>query len=158
MTLPAFLDRKWRLQLPGCVFTLVYVFLFCAVFLGEVLSFYYAVPHWDTLLHFFSGVMLGILGFSLARRLNGTALSPLLAATFAFCFALAAGAVWEIYEYVMDGILQMNMQKFANAQQVDYVGRRALRDTMKDVIVDALSALLTAAVGYGIVRKRRCRY
>ena len=36
-------------------------------------------------------------------------LSPGFVAFFAFCFALACGAVWEIYEFVVDGMLGMNI-------------------------------------------------
>ena len=32
-------------------------------------------------------------------------LSPFFAAVFAFCFALTIGAVWEIYEYIIDSTL-----------------------------------------------------
>ena len=132
---------------------LYYVFLYCAVFLGEVFDFYYVVPHWDTVLHFFSGAMLGALGFILVDLLNRSEkvrvqLSPLFVSLFAFCFALAAGAVWEIYEYTVDGVMHLNMQKYATEAGVMLIGRAALRDTMKDIIFDALAALLVAAAGY----------
>ena len=78
---------------------------------------YYLVPHWDSYLHAFSGGMLGALGFALVTVLNDTErvavrLSPIFVALFAFCFALAAGAVWEIYEYTFDGLLGLNMQRY----------------------------------------------
>ena len=81
-------------------------------------------------------------------------LSPLFVALFAFCFALATGAVWEIYEYACDALMGLNMQKYATEQGAQLVGRAALRDTMKDIIFDALAALLVAAAGYFSIRKR----
>ena len=75
-------------------------------------------------------------------------LSPGFVAFFAFCFALACGAVWEIYEYLMDGLLHMNMQHFAVEDGTPLLGRAALLDTMKDLIVDALGALVIAVIGY----------
>lgn len=155
MALPLRLDRKWQLHLPGYIFLLFYVFLFCAVFLGEMLSFYERVRQWDTILHFFSGVMLCLLGFALAKLLSGkTKASPLFAACFALCFSLSLGAAWEIYEYIMDGLLKMNMQKFKDEGQMLFQGRGALRDTMEDLMVDALSALLTAGAGFLHLRRR----
>ena len=146
MALPVLLEKRMQLQLPPYLYALYYAFLFCAVFLGEILAFYYLVPHWDTLLHFFSGLMLGLVGGVLARAMNrSAAVQPLLLAAFAFCFSLAAGAVWEIYEYVMDGLLHMNMQKFADSAMQVYAGRAALFDTMKDILTDAAAALLAAA-------------
>jgi len=93
------------------------------------------------------------LGFSLVNLLNKTEklqfdLSPFFVALFAFCFALAAGGVWEIYEYVMDGALGLNMQKFALADGTQLIGHSALVDTMNDLIVDAVSALIISTLGY----------
>ncbi len=156
MALPVYLDRKWQMNLPGYIFALFYVFLFCAVFLGEILSFYYLIRQWDTILHFFSGIMLCLLGFVMAGLLaKRRMISPLFAAAFALCFSLSLGAVWEIYEYVMDGLLRMNMQKFKDDGQVLFSGRNALKDTMEDLIVDALSSVLTAGAGYICLNKKR---
>ena len=153
-SLPSIVSRKWKFSIPNFIYVMYYVFLYCAIFLGEVLQFYYLVPHWDTILHFFSGAMLGALGFILVSWLNDSekirvSLSPAFIALFAFCFALSCGAVWEIYEYIFDGLLGLNMQKFTTAEGIILTGHDALRDTMKDIIVDALAALLIAVMGYG---------
>ena len=42
----------------------------------------------------------------------------------------------------------MNMQKFMLEDGTNLVGRTALMDTMKDLIVDAIGALVTSTVGY----------
>ena len=153
MFLPSALERRFRLDIPNYMVVLYFAFLYCAVYLGEVRNFYYVVPHWDTILHGFSGAMLGALGFVLVNLLNDApnvkmSLSPGFVAFFAFCFALACGAVWEIYEYLMDGLLHMNMQHFAVEDGTPLLGRAALLDTMKDLIVDALGALVIAVIGY----------
>ena len=153
MFLPSALERRFRLEIPNYMVVLYFAFLYCAVYLGEVRNFYYAVPHWDTILHGFSGARLGALGCVLVNLLNDApnvkmSLSPGFVAFFAFCFALACGAVWEIYEYLMDGLLHMNMQHFAIEDGTPLMGRAALLDTMKDLIVDALGALVIAVIGY----------
>jgi hypothetical protein len=159
MGLPTILTRKWSLPVPSIVYILYYVFLYCAIFLGEVMAFYYIIPHWDTILHAFSGAMLGALGFILVDWLNDSPavrvhLSPLFVSLFAFCFALAAGAVWEIYEFLGDGLFGLNMQKYMS-NGVMLVGHEALSDTMKDIIVDALSAAAISIVGYFSIRKKK---
>lgn len=151
--LPARLMRRWDVEIPRVMFLLYIAFLYCAIFLGEVRSFYYSVPHWDTILHIFSGGMLGALGFSMIAVFNNTEripmnLSPLFVAVFAFCFALALGAVWEIYEFAADCLLATNMQKFSLDNGTVLVGQAALRDTMKDLIVDALGAVSASVIGY----------
>ena len=104
--------------------------------------------------------MLGALGFILVSWLNDSeqvrvSLSPAFVALFAFCFALSCGALWEIYEYTFDGLLGLNMQKFITASGETLVGHAALRDTMKDIIVDAVAALLMAVLGYGQLKLAR---
>lgn len=153
IVVPARLMRRWDIEIPKTMFLMYVGFLYCAIFLGEVRSFYYTVPHWDTILHICSGAMLGALGFSMIAVFNNTEriplnLSPLFVSVFAFCFAMALGAVWEIYEFSADVLLGTNMQKFALDDGTQLLGQNALRDTMKDIIVDALGAVATSAIGY----------
>lgn len=153
LLLPKFLKEKINLKIPSTMMLLYTIFLYCSIYLGEVRSFYYNVPHWDTILHTFSGGMLGALGFSLITVLNRTEkvplnLSPAFVAVFSFCFALSLGTIWEFYEFTADGILGTNMQKFAFETGELMVGRMALTDTMKDLIVDAIGAFFISMIGY----------
>lgn len=162
MMLPSFLAHRWQIVLPNAITILYYLFLYCAIFLGEVFEFYYLVPHWDTMLHAFSGAMLGALGFALVDFLNRdghvkVALSPFFVSLFAFSFALAVGALWEVYEFSFDTLLELNMQKHTTAEGVPLLGAEALSDTMKDIIIDALAALVVSVVGFfqNCVAKKR---
>jgi len=153
MLIPGFLISKFRLSIPTFMMIVYAVFLYCAIYLGEVRNFYYTVPHWDTILHTFSGAALGALGFSLVSLLNKTealhmSLSPVFVALFAFGFAVSLGVVWEIYEFLADSILQTNMQKFALENGEPLIGRDALTDTMKDLIVDVIGAFVISIIGY----------
>ena len=69
-------------------------------------------------------------------------------AFFTLCFAVFLGVVWEFYEFTADSILHTNMQKFALESGQLLEGRAALMDTMKDLIVDTVGALVMAVVGY----------
>ncbi|MBQ9210674.1 MAG: hypothetical protein IJ153_11115 [Clostridia bacterium] len=158
MMLPSVLERRLSLHIPHLMYVLYDVFLYCAVFLGEVHDFYYRVPYWDSILHFFSGLMLGTLGFILVDFLNRSnktkvTLSPIFVSIFAFCFALAAGSIWEIYEYTIDGVMGLNMQKYLLADKTIKIGRDALQDTMKDIIIDTAASLLAAVLGYLSIKK-----
>ena len=151
--LPTFLTRRFRFELPAALYIMYILFLYGAIFLGEVRSFYYMVPHWDVFLHAFSSLMAGSFGFMVVALLNRNErvpihLSPFFVALFAFCFAVTIGAVWEIYEFSFDGLLGLNMQKFMTGDGEVLVGRAALTDTMKDIIVDCLGALTASVAGY----------
>lgn len=153
MTLPGFLKNRVNLNIPTFMLLVYAVFLYCAIYLGEVRDFYYTVPHWDTILHTFSGAAVGALGFSIVSLLNKSesltfSLSPLFLALFAFCFALALGVIWEIYEFAMDSFWKTNMQKYGLRTGEQLIGQAALMDTMKDLIVDAIGAFVISVVGY----------
>ncbi|MED3662167.1 hypothetical protein NST62_11350 [Ureibacillus sp. FSL K6-8385] len=158
MMIPAIIERKNSVDIPDSIEVIFYMFLFCAIYLGEVKNFYYLVPFWDTILHAFSGVMLGALGFILVRYLNESnrihvQLSPFFVSFFAFCFAVTMGTMWEIYEFLADGILSTNMQKFIASDLTVLSGRDALKDTMMDLIVDSVSALIICFYGYLKLKK-----
>ncbi len=96
--LPSIIGRKLKLEIPGAMYIVFIIFLYCAIYLGEVRSFYYLIPNWDTILHTFSGAMLGCLGFSIVNLLNNhdkvaMHLSPFFVALFACCFAVSLGVV-----------------------------------------------------------------
>lgn len=159
MFLPSLLEKRWRIVIPSAIVIMYFVFLYAAIYLGEFRSFYFLVPKWDLILHSFSGLMLGALGFSVVNLLNQSdkislSLSPLFVALFAFCFAIACGVIWEFYEYTLDGLLHLNMQKFMLEDGTLLVGRAALADTMEDLLVDAGGALIMSVVGYLSLKRK----
>lgn len=149
--LPSALEKKFKVEIPSFMVIMFFVFLYAAIYLGEVKSFYYRVPHWDMILHAFSGLMIGAVGFSVVNILNQTDrvdLNPLFVALFAFCFAMTIDVMWEVYEYLADIVLGTNMQKFASESGQLFVGNAALTDTMQDLIVDGVGAMVMAVIGY----------
>lgn len=151
--IPSIITKRFKIEIPSNMYIVYVVFLYGAIFLGEVGNFYYKVPHWDIILHTFSGAMLGALGFSVVNIFNkdeniSVKLSPIFVALFAFQFAITLGVMWEIYEFTFDGLLGVNMQKFALEDGTQLIGRAALADTMEDLIVDAVGAFTMAVIGY----------
>jgi len=147
MFLPSFLAKRLKIELPNKIYIFYIIFLYCAIYLGEVRDFYYRIPHWDTILHSFSGAMLGALGFFVVRFLNDSEkvavkLNPIFVSMFAFCFAVTMGVIWEIYEFSADNLLGFNMQKTLLENGTPLVGKAAVADTMKDLIVDAIGAFV----------------
>lgn len=158
--LPRRVEDRFEVDIPNLIEIIYIIFLFLAIYLGEVQNFYYLFPNWDTILHFFSAGMLGTVGFLLVDFLTGIEklnlrLSPGFVSFFAFCFAITSGVVWEVYEFLADGILGTNMQKFTTYEGEILVGREALRDTMEDLIVDAAGSLLIVLIGYFYLKRKR---
>jgi uncharacterized membrane protein YjdF len=162
MILPGFFQRKIQLNIPSMMVVVYAVFLYCAIYLGEVHSFYYRVPQWDSILHAFSGMALCTIGFSIIGLLNKSesvplSLSPAFVALFAFCFAVSIGAIWEIYEFSADYLLHTNMQKYALESGELLAGQVAIADTMKDLIIDTVGALGISASGYILSKDKHVR-
>lgn len=159
INIPAVVSRTLKYDIPVFLNILYLIFLYCAIFLGEVESFYYVVPHWDVILHCMSSMMLGIFGYMFVYIINKESaamnLSPFFVALFAFCFALSIEALWEIYEFTFDGILGLNMQKFRLESGTPLIGRDALGDTMKDIIIDAIGAFTSTTIGFISLKKGR---
>ncbi len=164
-----------RIRFSSALKCAIVLFIFGAEFCGEIRNFYFRFSWWDTLLHSMSGVILAMIGFMLVYALNDSGrisvtLSPFFIALFAFTFALASGALWEIFEYGGDRLLGMNMQKYLPPEGVLYEaigGQTALTysaeawrfdagliDTMNDLICDALAALAVSVVGYLSLKTR----
>lgn len=159
LLLPTFIERKLKIDIPNFMEIMFIIFLYAAIYLGEVRSFYYLIPFWDTILHSFSAFMTAALGFFVVDLLNSDKrvkmmLSPLFLALFAFCFSVAIGTVWEIFEFTVDGLLGVNMQKFMLEDGTQLIGREALSDTMWDIVVDSISAFIMSAIGYCIIKHR----
>ncbi len=148
---PLFLKKFFRVFIPPEFVLFVIVFVFASLFLGEIRGYYTRFWWWDIVLHSFSGILLGIIGFLLVHVLNETEdidvhMKPGFVAFFAFLFAVGMGALWEIFEFSMDSFFSMNMQK-------EMLGDPSgLTDTMWDLIVDTLGALIIAVLGYGYVK------
>ena len=149
---PAVLGRRLPVDIPAEFQVLAIVFVFAALFLGEVRSWYVRIWWWDIALHTSSGLLLGLLGFLLVYVLNENErvdvhMRPRFVALFAFLFAVAVGALWEIFEFSMDRMLGTNMQKpmFGDPS--------GLTDTMWDLIVDTLGAFAISALGWWYMRR-----
>lgn len=158
--IPSILAHKFKFEIPFFLYIAYIIFLYCSIFLGEAQSFYYKIPHWDTILHAMSSLMLGFFGFMFITILNRDEhtlmkLSPFFVSLFAFCFAVTVGAIWEIYEFTLDGLMGFNMQKHSLADGTPLKGHLALADTMKDIIIDALGALAASIMGYIGLKKNK---
>ena len=145
---------RLAVQVPAEFQVLALVFVFAALFLGEVRSYYDRIWWWDIALHSTSGLLMGILGFLLVYVLNASekialSMTPRFVAFFAFMFAVAVGALWEIFEYSMDTIFGANMQK---AMFEDPSG---LTDTMWDMIVNTVGAAFISTLGWWYMKRDR---
>ena len=187
---PAFVQVRFRIELPSALEVIVLVFVFAAEILGEISSFYEIFPFWDTVLHTMNGFLAAAIGFSLVDLLNRSdrvkfELSPLYLAIVSFCFSMTIGVVWEFFEFSMDMLFGFDMQKDAVVHSISSVmldpahanhavhinditqvavnGRDlglggyldiGLIDTMEDLIVNFIGAVVFSVIGFIYVKNR----
>ena len=113
---PYIIERKFKIDIPDFLETVILLFIFSAEILGELNSFYTLFPGWDTILHTVNGFIMGAIGLSLIELLNNSKktkikLSPIFVAIVSFCFSMTIGVCWEFFEFGMDIAFEMDMQK-----------------------------------------------
>ena len=149
--LPSLIAKNYRFMIPSSLELSINIFIYAALFLGEIHSYYYKFWWWDIALHTGSGIIMGFIGFLLVYILNQEPKVKLrigagLMAIFAFTFAVTLGVFWEIFEFYMDMFFGLVMQ------------RGSLIDTMWDLIVDMIGAAAIALVGYVYIKRGREDY
>lgn len=184
-TIPSIVDKKFNVELPTTLESIIYLFIFSSQILGEIRNFYGMFPYWDTMLHTINGFIFAGIGFSICEVLNNSPktklfLSPLYITVVAILFSITIGTVWEFFEYGVDRYMYADMQKdrvitdlytvYFNdtntvesfndiTQTVIYYGDgevlvvdgfldMGLNDTMKDMIVNFIGAIVFAIFGY----------
>lgn len=137
--IPQFLASQIKVRLPLQFQFFITLFLYLSIFLGEIGGYYERFWWWDVVLHAGSAFAFGFVGFLILYLLylrHKLTASPFLISFFAFSFGIAIGTLWEVFEFGMDELFGLNMQK------------SGLRDTMWDLIVDAVGAGVASAIGY----------
>lgn len=149
--------------------------------LGQAYKLYYLTSWWDKILHSFGGVAFAVFGWQLWMVFCADKSNWRMAALFAFCLSLSLAAAWEFFEFGMDVCFQKDMQRdtfvtalhsydlgaetgvlghLENIQSVVVNGQSlpgyldgGLRDTMVDMILEGLGALVVS-LGMWLDRRR----
>ena len=188
--LPFFIQQNFGIQLPTTLEIIILLFIFAAEILGELEGYFITYPNWDTMLHTTTGFLCAATGFALIDILNRNSrikfhLSPIYVALAAFCFSMTVGVLWEFFEFGMDRVFHMDMQKDTIVHSVTSVmldptnsnipvtidditsvavnGRDlgfdgyldiGLYDTMADLFVNFIGAVVFSTIGYFYIKHR----
>ena len=124
--LPFFIQQNFGIQLPTTLEIIILLFIFVAEILGELEGYFITYPNWDTMLHTTTGFLCAATGFALIDILNRNSrikfqLSPIYVALAAFCFSMTVGVLWEFFEFGMDRLFHLDMQKDTVVQSITSV-------------------------------------
>lgn len=156
------LETRHDIHLPRALMVAIMLFVAASVIVGDGYSQYDRLWWWDDMLHALSGVLMALVGFLLVYFFNARysmRLSPAFVALFAFTFAITMAVVWEVVEFVFDVLFGSNMQSWDLPINAILIGREfqgsGLRDTMSDLIVACVGALIVSVVVYFSYSKDR---
>ena len=188
--LPLFIQQNFGIELPSTLEIIILLFIFASEILGELGCFFITYPNWDAILHTTTGFLCAATGFALIDILNRNSkikfeLSPVYVSLVAFCFSMTIGVLWEFFEFGMDRLFLMDMQKdtiihsitsvmldptnmnipvtigditsvAVNGQELGFGGYLdiGLYDTMEDLFVNFIGALVFSFIGYFYIKRR----
>ncbi len=158
---PTILDKAFHIRIPFTINLIYLLFVTASILGGEIFDFYVKFSWWDDVLHTFSGSFIASLGFMTVYFLNekkniDVKLSPAFIILFCFCFSMCGCLIWEVVEFTIDGIFGSNMQRFNDSITGEpFIGRKALIDTMSDIIEGLGGALLFCGLSIIDVKLRK---
>lgn len=132
--IPFFIEKTFKTELDGKMKVAYILFLFASQYLGSIVGLY-GNGWWDTFLHLLSGIFLAFLGFDFFSRLDDdirTEIPKRFLFVYIVVFSVAGAALWEMYEFTSDVVLNTTMQGNGND------------DTMVDIIAGSLGGILAA--------------
>jgi hypothetical protein len=140
LTFVPFISSKiFKVHIPAGFEVIVLFFLYGVFIFAEMRGFYAGFFWIGILLTFISGILLGFVALTIIYALEEDEmieLTPFIIVAFTFCFSLSIGAMWEIFEYFIDTVFGFGLQY------------GSLDETMIDLIIYAISALLISILGF----------
>lgn len=137
---PFAIKRIFKITFSRLVSTIFYLYMFFAGFLGGIINFYTRLFWWDILIHFIMGMVVSILSIYILNytvyKKDRAKHNLFFTFLFMISFAMAIGALWEIWEFAGDVVFKLNSQNHIGA-----VGLSALKDTMIDLCMDLIGAV-----------------
>ncbi len=121
----------FRISIPYLVLTLAAITVFLHTVMGLYLDMYHRVKYFDRCLHAFGSFSFALLIYLTLSSITAPGGSMLFRAVFIAALGIAAGAVFEIIEFLND---QKNKTKM----------QRGLKDTDFDIIFDVVGSVAAA--------------
>lgn len=120
--------------------------------LGSALGFYDRFDCWDLIIHGFFGFVAAVTLYTFMLRWNGAKLNRVGFMVLIFLGVMGCAAVWEMFEYVCDFLLDGDAQR---VQEALALGISPIKDTMTDIMVTVAGVLAFYA---GLFIDKLCKY
>lgn len=135
--------RRWNIHSTKTLQVYFLLAIMVHFLLGGTLQFYRDVWFFSFIVHLINSFLIATIIYGmLLRHCKNQSKFFMFLSTVAF--TALVGVVWEVCEYAIDGMMTgSNMQRFNNSVTLEpFIGRRALQDTMIDLMMDTLGGIL----------------
>ncbi|MBR5202619.1 MAG: hypothetical protein IKW45_05080 [Clostridia bacterium] len=140
--------KSFIIEVEASTQTMLSLFIFIAVCIGSTLNNRTTFEHFDVVTHCASGVLSAWFGYDFANiiyRKRGD-LGPAMSSLFSLAFSLSIAVGWEIYEFSMDQLYGMTLQKGNSDTMMDFISC---------AIGTVITMLLVAFLRNGIIGKNK---
>lgn len=138
-----YLLKRWNIHSTKTLQVYFLIAITAHFILGGTLHYYRDVWFFSFIIHFVNSFLIATIIYGmLLRHCKNQSKFFMFLATVAFTALI--GVLWEVCEYAIDGMKSgSNMQRFNNSVTGEaFIGRRALQDTMIDLMMDTLGGAL----------------
>lgn len=131
-----FINRKYK-RINPTITTYVYFYCIFSLVLGNMWDFYDIIWWWDIVMHILSGIILGLIGNILFNGINKKNFNSKIKFLFIVGIACIGGIIWEIFEFFIDLLLNLDTQLSLST---------GVSDTMWDLITDLLGGIIIGLI------------
>ena len=135
--IPSLIFKIMKIKPDKSLYLSMIFFIFISLYLGTLNNFY-RYEWWDTMLHVVSGIIIGFFAIIILKKHNPhnsmNSYNPIFVFIFVLSFAALCGVIWEIYEFTIDTLFNLDMQG------VECCG---VTDTMVDLIADLVGSIIS---------------
>ena len=135
--------RRWNIHSTRTLQVYFLLAIIVHFILGGTLEYYRDVWFFSFIVHLINSFLIATIIYGmLLRHCKNQSKFFMFISTVAF--TALVGVLWEVCEYAIDGMMTgSNMQRFNNSITGEpFVGQRALRDTMIDLMMDTLGGVM----------------
>ncbi|KEI97233.1 membrane protein [Clostridium botulinum A2B7 92] len=146
--IPSLIFKIMKIEPDKRLYLSIIIFIFISLYLGTLNNFY-RYTWWDTMLHTISGMIIGFFAIIILKKHSPNKCIDNYDKIFIFIFILSfaalCGVVWEIYEFTVDTLFNLDMQG------VEYTG---VTDTMVDLIADLIGSIISYVIYHFTYKKQ----
>ncbi len=148
--LPLLIEYIFKIKFTIISIVIYSIFCFTAMGLGSGLGLYNTFSKYDLIVHFFSGVIIAFLFYTVFSKAINKELNLkqhlLITFLFTLCFTVFVGVLWEVWEFATDHFFNLNSQRHSLLDGTPLLGHSAVTNTMLDLIADSLGGVVSCVI------------